>query len=138
MKFLQRLRSLLPSRWHRLKAAHLRLGQKGEDIAAESLQERGMELLCRNFRNRHGELDLVLRDGCELVIAEVKTRRRMRHGTPADAVDSAKRRMVIKTAAAYTRTIGFPRLKRRYDIVEVVFDGTRLATVTHWPNAFRE
>ena len=138
MNILQHFQRLFPSRWRRLKAAHLRLGQKGEDIAAESLQERGMELLYRNFRSRHGELDLVLRDGCELVIAEVKTRRRMRHGSPADAVDAAKRRMVIRTAAAYTRALGFPRIKRRYDIVEVVFDDTRLASVTHWPNAFRE
>ena len=51
------------------------LGRYGEDLAVRYLRERGMEVLERNWRCEHGEVDVVARDGDCLVICEVKTRR---------------------------------------------------------------
>lgn len=50
------------------------LGARGERIAAAHLAARGYEILARNFRTRRGELDVVARDGRDLVFCEVKTR----------------------------------------------------------------
>jgi putative endonuclease len=50
------------------------LGATGERLAARHLEARGFEIVDRNFRTRHGELDLVASDGRFLVFCEVKTR----------------------------------------------------------------
>ncbi len=50
------------------------LGAAGEELAARHLEARGLEIVDRNFRTRHGELDLVVRDERYLVFCEVKTR----------------------------------------------------------------
>ena len=50
------------------------LGAAGEELAARHLEARGLEVVDRNFRTRHGELDLVARNERYLVFCEVKTR----------------------------------------------------------------
>src|SRR4051794_32590491 len=49
-------------------------GELGERIAAEHLEHRGYEIVARNARTRHGELDLIAADDRALVFCEVKTR----------------------------------------------------------------
>jgi putative endonuclease len=72
-------------------ASRQALGAYGENVAARLLtEERGMQLLDRNWRCPDGELDLVLRDGDVLVACEVKTRRGGGCGTPHEAISEAK------------------------------------------------
>ena len=66
------------------------LGAYGERIAARHLEAVGMTVLDRNWRCRYGELDLVLRDGSDLVVAEVKSRRGNAYGHPLTAVSVHK------------------------------------------------
>lgn len=66
------------------------LGRFGEELAATELVGRGLALLDRNWRCELGEIDLVLRDGSELVVCEVKTRSSTAYGSPLEAVDWAK------------------------------------------------
>jgi putative endonuclease len=66
------------------------LGRRGEDIAAAYLQRQGLVLLSRNWRCRHGELDLVATDGRRLVVCEVKTRSGDGYGHPSEAVTARK------------------------------------------------
>ncbi|HUM92822.1 MAG TPA: YraN family protein, partial [Candidatus Competibacter sp.] len=53
-----------------------------EDLARRHLETRGLTLVTRNFRCRVGELDLIMRDGEQLVFVEVRSRRHSRYGTP--------------------------------------------------------
>ena len=48
------------------------LGRRGEDIAAEYLTEHGLVVLDRNWRCRHGELDIVCTDSERLVVCGSK------------------------------------------------------------------
>ena len=64
------------------------LGRRGEQVAAEWLQERGYTLVDRNWRCPAGELDLILRDGSTMVFAEVKTRSSLEFGHPFEAITS--------------------------------------------------
>ncbi|MHB8669756.1 MAG: YraN family protein [Acidimicrobiales bacterium] len=70
-------------------------------MAAAWYRRRGYEVLARNWRCRHGELDLVLRRAEELVFCEVKTRSSEAFGLPAEAVTVAKRRRIRRLAAAW-------------------------------------
>jgi putative endonuclease len=65
-----------------------RLGAKGERLAAQHLEARGLEVIGRNFRTRFGELDLVARDERFLVFCEVKTRIARGVPTPGGAAGS--------------------------------------------------
>jgi putative endonuclease len=66
------------------------LGRLGEDIAADYLRSRGYRILDRNWRGAAGELDVVARDGDQLVVCEVKTRTATWHGDPLDAITERK------------------------------------------------
>jgi putative endonuclease len=50
------------------------LGATGEQIAADHLTTHGFRILDRNYRTRHGELDIVAFDGTRIVFVEVKTK----------------------------------------------------------------
>ena len=49
------------------------LGIVGENIACAELQQRGYEILARRYRTRHGEIDIIAREGETTVFIEVKT-----------------------------------------------------------------
>ncbi len=68
-------------------------------------------------------MDLVCRDGKVLVFVEVKTRRSLEFGAPADAVDLEKQRLISRGAIAWLRLLGFPEVQFRFDIVEVLMTG---------------
>lgn len=96
------------------------LGADGEAQAASWYVANGYEIVCRNWRCRDGELDLVVRRGRELVFVEVKTRTSDRFGTPAEAVTIVKQRRLRGLAARYLseRTTGASRV--RFDVVSIL------------------
>ncbi len=102
------------------KRAALELGRRAEEIAAAHLNARGLEILQRNFRRRLGELDLVARDGDELVIIEVRARSTTAYGGAAASIDSRKRqRMVKATLLLLQRHKDLARMRVRFDAVLV-------------------
>ena len=115
---------------------NLRRGRLGERAAERHLRRAGYRILAANFRGRHGEIDLVARDGDSLVFVEVKTRSREDWSRPADAVDAKKRRRISRTALEYLNRVGNPRVHFRFDIVEVLLDPDRVREVRHLQDAF--
>ncbi len=97
-------------------------GRLGEDLAHRYLQRRGYTIVARNFATRSGsgELDLVAWEGPTLVFVEVKTRAGDEMGSPASAVDQAKRERVLRAAREYARRAGVDAASARFDIVSVV------------------
>jgi putative endonuclease len=84
------------------------LGRRGELLAAAHLENRGFDVVDRNWRCRQGEIDLIARDGDEYVFVEVKTRSSDAFGTPLDAITPQKlarlQRLAIAWCAAHLRT----------------------------------
>jgi putative endonuclease len=102
--------------------AHLVKGERGEHAAARHLRRQGYKILVRQFRGRHGEIDLVARDGEVLAFVEVKTRASDQFGAAAVAVDREKRQHLASCAREYLRLLGNPRIPVRFDVVEVYMD----------------
>jgi putative endonuclease len=96
------------------------VGDYGERVAQRFLTEQGMRVLCRGWRCRQGEIDLVAVDGDCLVVCEVKTRRSLLAGTPLDAVTPAKLSRLHKLAAAWLAEHGGGYPEVRIDVVAVL------------------
>ena len=115
---------------------HLRRGELGEQAAKKHLQKLGLKFLTANFRSERGEIDLVFREEDCLVFVEVKTRSSESWTRPAAAVNARKRRLLSQTALDYLRLLKDPRVKIRFDIVEVLLDQGEVREVRHLPNTF--
>ena len=94
------------------------LARRGEDLAAEALTARGLEILARNYRFREGEIDIIARDGECVVFVEVKTRTGP-FFPPCASVDGRKQRRLRTLAThwlAEQRSLDRPC---RFDVVAV-------------------
>lgn len=78
-------------------------GKRAECQAALYLRKLGYAILCANYHTRHGEIDLVAREGACLVFVEVKTRNTQRFGSPEEALTVQKQKRLFKTARYYLR-----------------------------------
>ena len=77
------------------------LGQRGEQVAAQYLIERGYAIRARNWRCAVGELDLVTEKDGALIFVEVRTRRGDRVGTPEESITPTTRSKLIAAAQTY-------------------------------------
>ncbi|MDD5727500.1 MAG: YraN family protein [Victivallales bacterium] len=122
------------------KARHLRLGAKGEKIASRLLRQKNYSILCRNFKVKSGEIDLVARDGETLVFVEVKTRHartNTRHYLrPAENLSARQKERIYRAAQSYLAAIGNPAVTYRFDLVEVILSPFELQALRHWENNF--
>ena len=112
------------------------LGTLGELVACRELRRRGYAILARGFRTRHGEIDIVARDGDVLVFVEVKARAGRRYGTPLEAVTARKQRRVAAMARSYLARAGWGERPCRFDVVAVTGREPERAEVTVVRNAF--
>jgi len=76
-------------------------GARAEAQAARFLVARGLTIVARNFRTRHGEIDLIARDGATLVFVEVRRRASSRFGGAAASITAAKQTRWTLAARAY-------------------------------------
>jgi putative endonuclease len=111
------------------------VGGYGECLAARYLVANGIAVLDRNWRGPAGEIDLILRDGGDLVFCEVKTRRSLRFGLPVEAVVPAKVRRLRRLAAQWLAIARVRPRELRFDVVSILqHDGE--ARIEHLKQAF--
>jgi putative endonuclease len=95
------------------------LGRRGEDLAVQYLEQRGLIVLSRNWRCREGEVDVVATDRQRLVVCEVKTRSGERFGRPAEAVDARKAARIRRITQAWLAAHRVRWCEVRFDVVAV-------------------
>jgi len=105
-------------------------GLKGEDLAMEHLQAKGMVLVSKRYRSPYGEIDLVMLDGDIIVFVEVKSRTKGDKGSGVASITKAKQRRIIHTASMYMASQQMDMLSR-FDAVDISSE-----TIVHIPNAF--
>ena len=111
------------------------LGKAGEDRAVEELERRGYAILARRYRTRHGEIDIVARDGETTVFVEVKARLTAEFGTAAAAVTAVKQRRLVRMAVDYLARHRLAGRPCRFDVVAIDGGGDG-ASVTVYRSAF--
>lgn len=99
------------------------LGAHGETIAADYLRAQGFSLLARNWRCRHGELDLIMWDRETLVAVEVKTRSSRGYGSPLEAITASKTIRLKRLLVEWVRQSGMRPSQLRIDAVGIVLGG---------------
>ena len=110
-------------------------GKWGEDLAVAFLQKEGFEIVCRNWRWKRAEIDIVARDHGILVFIEVKTRAGTFFGQPEEMVDSRKKRLLIDAAMAYMRSVGY-EWEIRFDILAITGEPGKEHEVRLYRDAF--
>ena len=108
-------------------------GIAGEMKAAEWLRKNcGMQLAECRYRNKAGEIDLIMFDQNTIVFVEVKTRLHALPGTGLLAVDRKKQQRIARAAMLFLLSKGWQKRSCRFDVAEVSETG-----VLHIPNAFQ-
>jgi len=118
---------------------HLQKGRDGENIAVQLLRQRGYHVICLNWRYKHLEIDVVARDGNQLVFVEVKTRSSHAFGMPYEAVDWVKQGRLTRAAERYIAAHRYQG-EIRFDVVSILYSEsdrtyhTQLIKDAFWPD----
>lgn len=95
-------------------------GSLGEGVACDALSRRGYDIVERNWRCAHGEVDIVARDGACWVFVEVKTLRG--GGLPEEGLTERKAERLVELAQIYLAEHGLDDVDWRIDLVAVELD----------------
>lgn len=117
---------------------HLRRGKHAEDRALTYLLSQGLQLLRRNYRTPHGEIDLIMLDSAldELIFAEVRYRKNDRFGGAAQSVDKPKQARLIASAEFFLqRHARFGNTPCRLDVI-ALSGGPEKGSLQWYRNAF--
>ena len=117
---------------------HLEVGRAGEAAARAYLQRRGYVILEQNYRKKRAEVDLIAKQGGELVFVEVRTRRDGSLGPPEETFTKEKLRRLRRHAEVYLAWRGW-RCPCRIDAACVVlapgrWGRFRVTRLTHYEN----
>jgi putative endonuclease len=121
-------------RRRKVERPHLELGERGEEIASEFLQERGYRIVAANFiapigtgrngRRITGEIDLIAYDQTVkpfvLTFVEVKTRSSAEFAVPESAIDVRKRWHIVRASRVYRRMLSVENEPYRFDVVTIM------------------
>ncbi|HEY5020773.1 MAG TPA: YraN family protein [Steroidobacteraceae bacterium] len=109
-----------------------RAGARAEELCAELLRKAGLRVVERNWRCRHGEIDLVAEEGRTLVFAEVRYRSNERFGGAGESVTAAKQGRLIAAARLYL--MRRPDADCRFDVL--LLDSLEASRIQWIRNAF--
>jgi len=99
-------------------SSKIKKGKKGEQLAADFLIAKGFEIVARNYRHKHAEIDLIVKRGDWLIFVEVKARSSAEFGEPEEFVDSRKINKIYEAAEEFIFSTDWQG-HIRFDIVSV-------------------
>lgn len=113
----------------------MKISRKGENLAALLLKKKGFGILCRNYKCRVGEIDLIARKNELLVFCEVKTRLNLKYGQPFEAVTQDKQKKIRLLAQVFLKSQKFSYKDIRFDVISILVKGEK-SYLNHIENAF--
>ena len=114
------------------------LAKKGEQLAVDFLEEKGFEIVERNYRYGHGEIDIIALDPKDnfTVFVEVKTRQNLYFGEPEYAITKKKQQQVKKVAELYLYDKEIEQVDCRFDVVAILLEDINNPVINYYENAF--
>ena len=114
------------------------LGKIGEGIAVKYLEEKGFEIIERNYRFGKGEIDIIAKDPADgfLAFTEVKTRQNLEFGEPEYAITKAKQKQIRKIAELYLYEKEIENIDCRFDVIAILLEDMDNPKINHYINAF--
>ena len=112
-----------------------KLGELGEQMACDFLETRGHQILDRNWRGGHLEIDIVSEAADGLHFVEVKARKTPVTTSIDDQVNSIKQKRISAAALKYLNNKNLSGREVFFDVVSVLFNGQE-TTVRYIPQAW--
>lgn len=110
-------------------------GRKSEALAEEYLKRKGFEILQRNYRYGHKEIDLIGKQGNTIVFIEVKAGRSKSFGAPQHRVNQKKQKNLIDAANDFIQKTEIADCDFRFDVLAISYEKGE-ASIDHIENAF--
>lgn len=104
-------------------------GSEAEALALCFLTEQGLQLLCKNFSCKLGEIDIIMRDSNSLVFVEVRYRKSNRFGTPLESVNVNKQRKLRATAQYFIKGQANHSIAARFDVLGISSEASQTQTI---------
>ena len=120
-----------------MSKSHRHIGDEAEDLACEFLQQKGWEILDRNYYSGHSEIDIIAKDGQVTVFLEVKMRSSAKFGQPFEYVTEAKVEHVFKAAEAWAIEHGLQSSPMRFDVIGILKQKNQAPEINHIEDAYR-
>jgi putative endonuclease len=114
-------------------AKHIETGNIGEQWASKFLEEKGYEVVERNYRYKKAEIDIIVKKEKVLVFVEVKTRKSKLYGEPEEAVNQAKINLVLAAAENFIESYNW-MFDIRFDVIAIHY--THPVEIMHIQDAF--
>jgi len=119
-----------------LKDDRKEFGANAESLAAIYLEQQGFQILERNFRVGHKEIDIIARNDKVVIFVEVKAARQLRFGHPAERVTRKQRMNIIAAAQQYVIDNMFEGYDFRLDVIALYPKEGGGYTLDHIEGAF--
>lgn len=110
-----------------------KIGDFGEDLAAQYMIDKGYEILSRNFSKPYGEIDIIAIKDDIICFVEVKTRKSTQYGYPREAVNYHKQQRIIKASQIFMMENNMNNYFMRFDVCEVFTESRK---INYIENAF--
>jgi len=110
-------------------------GILGEQAAVDFLQSKGYEILERNYRASHAEVDIIARHQNLLIFIEVKTRSHDYYGQPEEFVTRKKQEYMAFVASMYMQKHQYEG-ELRFDIIAIIMPRESVQQIKHMEDAF--
>jgi len=114
-----------------------KLGSEAERTAVGYLQRRRWRILDTNYHTRQGEIDIIARDGDQLVFVEVKSSQKQTEWYAGNRIDLRKQKRMLLTARHYIASHEIPVGGIRFDAVIMVAKPNGEWSIEHIKDAFR-
>ncbi|MCM8829873.1 MAG: YraN family protein [Candidatus Omnitrophica bacterium] len=95
-------------------------GKTGEELAVRFLRKRGYRIVCRNFKTKSGEIDIIAKDGQCIVFVEVKLRESISSGYPSESVGKTKISHIQKASLLYLSKHNLSNIPYRFEVVSIL------------------
>ena len=119
--------------------ARMLLGKRGEDVACRFLKSMGHQIVARNYRTGHLEIDIISTDGNGVHFVEVKSRMAPIAVAPEENVTSLKQKKIAQAALKFLhgKKTGLDRnyTDVHFDVAAIIFDKGN-EDVEWFPDAF--